>query len=104
MHSRSATVCATVSKTRPRLNCSPLTGHPANRRPRRRARRWAGECYRGMMTGMDHDEPVPEADAIERERAGEERSDDLRGAEEGRPGGAANEQAETVADDAVAPA
>src|SRR5260370_41476440 len=99
MHSRSATVCATVSKTRPRLNCSPLTGHPANRRPRRRARRGTGECYRGMMTGMDHDEPVPEADAIERERAVEERSDDLPGSVGARPDADALEQARAGAEE-----
>jgi hypothetical protein len=52
-----------------------------------------------MMTGMDHDEPVPEADAIERERAVEERSDDLPGSVGDRPEADAIEQARLVAEE-----
>ena len=54
--------------------------------------------HHGGMAGKDHD-PVPEADAIEQDRAVEEESDDLPGSVGDRPEADAIEQARPVGEE-----
>ena len=53
----------------------------------------------GPMAGKDHDEPVPEADAIEQARAIQEDPDDLPGSVRGLSGADAVDRARPVVDD-----
>ena len=53
----------------------------------------------GAMAGKDHDEPVPEADAIEQARAIEEDPDELPGSVRALPSADAIDRARAMLDD-----